>query len=286
MRARLERIFSRVPVEYRDPDTGEIFYQGDWVDMETLSNADLTRLNRWLGMRPPHARAREYGRFMAQPRENPTGPRFEAAQRASKKRRAREARRRARPRKPLPPPLPPPPPPPPDPWEDIDLPDRDNPGEPRDLQRAVDTFEGFNDYEIRGYERFAKEIRVPARLPFVGPCKWVTYRSNKWNDGTHDYIHTIESFPSVRLCVPGEDFDEVSVPARVRNATTLAQIGTQALGAGFENDAGESELRVPRGSQWYWSPSAKALYLIAKRERLVAVLWGGRLDVEPRGIVG
>jgi hypothetical protein len=84
----------------------------------------------------------------------------------------------------------------------------------------------------------------------------------------------------------GGKYPTVKVPLAVRNATTLTQIGLRALGFAFEYDDDEYEAKVPAGTEWFWSPTAKALYLIQNKRKLIAVIWGGKLNVEPRGIVG
>jgi hypothetical protein len=164
---------------------------------------------------------------------------------------------------------------------------RGNPDAPPQFQAAKRAFEGFHDYEMRQAGKFAREIVIPERLPFAGPCKWVTYRSDKWQDGTHDYIHEIESYPSVKVALPGERFDkDVPIPQRVRDAVTLSQIGLRALGFAYEDGDAEVEAKLPKDAEWFWSPTGKALYCIKARRKLVALIWGGNLDVEPRGIVG
>lgn len=163
---------------------------------------------------------------------------------------------------------------------------RDNPDKPPDFEAARSTFEGFHAFDMRSWGKFSQEIVVPKRMALAGPCVYVTYRSDKWSDGTHEYIHKITSYPKVQVALAEEDTGRtVAVPARVRNAVTLSLIGG-ALGFAVETDDGEVEGAFPANTEWYWSPTGKALYAIATKSRLLAVAWGGKLDVEPRGIVG
>lgn len=163
---------------------------------------------------------------------------------------------------------------------------RSNPANPPQANAAIKTFEGFHAYDHKTVEKFKREVKVPEYMEYAGPCLWVLYRSDKWNDGTHDYIHTIESYPKVKCCYPGSGGQKIRVPAKVRDATTVALLGLRALGFAYKQDGEEYEAKVPADSEWFWSPSAKALYCIGGRSRLLSVIWGGRLDVEPRGIVG
>lgn len=164
---------------------------------------------------------------------------------------------------------------------------RKNPADPPQLRSAVKTFEGFHQYDHKDVGQFKREIIVPERMSYAGPCLWVTYKSDKWGEGTHDYVHKIESYPKVKCCIVEDTGKTIKVPARVRDATTLSLIGLRALGFAFEDGKdGETEAKLPRSAEWFWSPSAKALYCIENRSTLAAVIWGGKLDVEPRGIVG
>jgi hypothetical protein len=161
---------------------------------------------------------------------------------------------------------------------------------PPDFERAAAVVEDFNDRDLRGRGRFTRTIAIPAELPLGGPVTWLTYRSDKWNDGTHEYIHKITSQPHVRVAIPGHPGTPVRIPQKIRDAVTLSQIGMRALGFAYKDPSqGDEEVEAKiRGGKaaWYWSPTAKALYLIENRSKLLAVIWGGKLDVEPRGIVG
>lgn len=168
---------------------------------------------------------------------------------------------------------------------------KNNPGHrigtrPPGVSQATKTFEDFNEYPSKGATKFAREIVVPERMPSPGPCRWLTYRSNKWNDGTHDYIHTITSYPRVKCAMAGEKYPTIKIPIKIREANTLTQIGLRALGFAFEYDDHEYEAKVPAGTEWFWSQTARALYLIQNKRKLVALIWGGTLNVEARGIVG
>jgi len=165
---------------------------------------------------------------------------------------------------------------------------RGNPAaEPRDATRAEDVFSRFHARDPKRFGKFPFEI--PASIYHVGFCSWVTYRSDKWNDGTHDYIHDIDSFPRVKCCVAkleGLEGKKISVPQRIRGTQTLTQIGLKSLGIGFVDfDDEDMEIKTPR-CRWYWSDRGKALICVQDQKRLVAIVWGGKLDVEARGIVG
>jgi hypothetical protein len=155
------------------------------------------------------------------------------------------------------------------------------------INRAEDIFTQFHARDPKNVGKFPFE--VPSSIYHVGPCQWVTYRSDKWNDGTHDYVHEITSFPRVKCCLvklEGLSGNRIAVPKKIQGTQTLTQIGLKSLGIGFVDDDGqEMEISTPN-SAWYWSSKGKALLCVQKKRRLVAIIWGGKLDVEPRGIVG
>lgn len=157
------------------------------------------------------------------------------------------------------------------------------------LKKAKEVFEGFHAYDMTHADEFKREITIAERMPYLGKCVWLTYRSDKWGDGTHDYIHTIESYPKVKIAVPNdpEYTKTIAIPKRVREAVTVSLIGLRADGFGFtDHDGHDQEAKFPRSSQWFWSPTGKALYCVQSKRTLLAVIWGGDLDVKPRGIVG
>ncbi len=158
-------------------------------------------------------------------------------------------------------------------------------GKPPGLDRALGVFEGFNKYDAKDIGTLP--FSIPAEIYLGGPCVWVTYRSDKWSDGTHDYIHKIESYPRVKCgLVARRTSKRVKVPQRIQGDQTLTMIGLRALGFAYMDDAGdEIEAKTP-DSQWFWSSKGRALLAVQEKRKLVAIIWGGDLDVEARGIVG
>jgi hypothetical protein len=158
---------------------------------------------------------------------------------------------------------------------------------PPGFRAATRLFTGFHDYDPRDVGKLNASLIIPEAVFYAGPCTYVTYRSNKWNDGTHDYIHKIESYPRVSLGFVDEDTGRTRrVPSRISNNATLVQIQTRAIGFGYRKLDGEEQHAEVSGCQWFWHPVGKALLLIRNKRKLVAIAWGGKLDFKPQGLVG
>lgn len=156
---------------------------------------------------------------------------------------------------------------------------------PPRANRAIKMFEGFHEYDWKKIEGFGR-LQIPRTVFIAGRCKWVTYSSNKWNKGTYEYIHTIDSYPRVVVGLVHDDTGRTrAVPRSIRdNNQVLVRIG-RALGYAFVDDGEEIETRTPR-CEWFFSPSSRALFCIESKRKLLAIIWGGKLNVEDRGIVG
>lgn len=157
----------------------------------------------------------------------------------------------------------------------------------RRIDRAIDSFEAFHDYGFKDIGELDLR-RIPEHVYVAGACKWVTYRSNKWGEGTHEYIHEIDSHPRVQLGYVRNELGAPRrrLPAKVRaDNQVFSRIG-KCLGWSFTVDGEQFEATAPPRCDWWWSTSAKALYAIESKRILHVVIWGGRLDVEDRGIVG
>lgn len=160
----------------------------------------------------------------------------------------------------------------------------------KEIESAVNVFEGFHAYEQK--RSGVLDIEIPSSVRYGGPCTWVTYRSDKWGDknsdgSTPEYIHEITSYPNV-FCglIGGGGGRRRKVPKKIQRIQVVAQLGLAALGAAFVEDGDEVEMKFPRGTRWYWSARARVLLAVQSKRKLLAMVWGGKLDVEPRGIVG
>ena len=167
-------------------------------------------------------------------------------------------------------------------------PSPDDPETPDDFDDALSGYRRFQKLEPREIGVFAG-LHIPTRLARCGTIIHILYRSDKWENKEHNYIH--EHDAGVMVCRPDmRTGSPIEVPAAVRKATTLYRLG-DCQGFRYEDEHGDpvdAKVRRPY-PELYSIPSGKALLVIETHTspaRLAAAIWGGHLDVKDVGIVG
>ena len=83
-----------------------------------------------------------------------------------------------------------------------DTEDDENDETPPDFEEAVRGFERFQQFKPREVGTF-KGLIIPKAMTCVGEGVHVLYRSDKWGDGAHAYIHEHEG--GVLVCRTDHD---------------------------------------------------------------------------------
>ena len=159
-------------------------------------------------------------------------------------------------------------------------------------RKAEKLFEEFHQFEPVDVGSFHQSFRIPHRANYVGEAKKMFYTSDKLNPETSEdegwipYYH--EHVGSVRMYLVGDVGGESrSIPKRIWGAQALTRLGDCD---GFEYTDFDGELVKAEGTnplpEWYAVPSGKALLVVQSKRSVLAILWGGKLDVEERGVVG
>jgi hypothetical protein len=156
------------------------------------------------------------------------------------------------------------------------------------VKRADDLFRAFHQNEPRWVIE-GKGFKMPRRARKAGTATEVQYRSSKRDPETgrpvkkaRDYYHEHGRDVHVYLT---EGKPDTSVPRFITEATELALLG-ECLGFFFEDGDQEIEAKVVRPyPKLYSIPSGRALLVIQDERQVLALIWGGQLGVEPRGIV-
>lgn len=157
-------------------------------------------------------------------------------------------------------------------------------------RRAEKLFEDFHKYEPRVIGAFPSTFFIPESMEFAGPAIHVLYRSAKLDPVTYvrpdkpiDYIHEHEAGVKVYLLDCGGP--ERSVPRYIHSVGELTRLG-KCLGFAYIDDEGDEVEATCTNCDLYAIPSGKALLIIEKKKKVLCMIWGGKLNVEPRGIVG
>lgn len=159
---------------------------------------------------------------------------------------------------------------------------------PDDVAAAKEKFEEFHRHKPR--KIFEGKSPIPAKVRELGKAKAVLYRSDKNDPDTGravkhpiNYIHDHDA--GVHCYTPASG-GTIPVPAFIRDAEALVLLG-KCLGFDFEDASGLREAKgIKPYPDLYATPCGKALLVIQDRRQVLAIVWGGGLGVEARGIVG
>lgn len=159
-------------------------------------------------------------------------------------------------------------------------------------RKALEMYETFHARDPKRIGRFPSSFRIPEALQRVGDGIHVCYRSDKRDPETGrvpqkpvDYIHEHDPGVGVYMRDRGR---AVSVPSWIREVDALVLLG-DCLEFVYRDDQGdEIEARGSRPLPYLYAiPSGKALLVVSRDHgELLAMMWGGNLKVEWRGIVG
>lgn len=158
--------------------------------------------------------------------------------------------------------------------------------------RAVRMFRDFHKFEPTAIGEFNKGFSIPAQCRLGGDAVHVLYRSDKLNpvteidEGVIDYIHEHGSDVKVYRCDAGFSGERKRVPKFIREAKALVHLG-EFLGFRYVDEDGYTVNAEPTAPNpdLYTIPSGKALLVVQRKKRVLALIWGGSMGVEPRGIV-
>ena len=159
-------------------------------------------------------------------------------------------------------------------------------------RKAEKLYEEFHKYSPTRVDEMHSSFFIPEVSTCVGPALYVLYRSAKLDPFTYakpngpiDYIH--EHKEGVKVYLPGSDAGpEKKVPQRICGVSKLTFLG-KCLGFGYTDEDGDEVEATCKGQvELCTTPSGKALLVIEGRREVLALIWGGKLQVKPQGIVG
>lgn len=160
-------------------------------------------------------------------------------------------------------------------------------------RKAERLYKTFHQFEPTKVGEFSKGFGIPNEATHVGYAKNMLYSSDKLNPTTGEdegwirYIHKHES--GVRMYVLDDacEGEWKSVPQWICNAKALVRLG-DCDGFEYVDFQGKTHKAKSTGRkpEWYCVPSGKALLVIQDKKRVLAIVYGGSLRVEWRGVVG
>lgn len=161
-----------------------------------------------------------------------------------------------------------------------------------DAEDAIEMYKRFQRLEPTDIGDFDPKMKFPAKVRKLGKALWVTYRSKKVDPetlkkpkGALDYIHEHEAGVETYDLQGDADCD---VPGFIRNTTALCLLG-ELLGFAWKEKGDDADHEAKSSSprpELYTIPSGKALVVVQDKREILALMWGGGLGVEGRGIVG
>ncbi|MBT8452986.1 MAG: hypothetical protein KJO40_13540 [Deltaproteobacteria bacterium] len=151
----------------------------------------------------------------------------------------------------------------------------------------------FYQFEPRKVGKFHSSFKIPSSAILVGQATRVLYRSDKLNpttgvdEGVIDYFHDHKDGVKVYRVDRDAEGPERRVPTFITGHKGLWRIG-YCLGFSYTDHAGKAikaEASDPL-PELYALPSGKqALLVVQGKRRVLALIWGGNLRIEARGIV-
>lgn len=155
-------------------------------------------------------------------------------------------------------------------------------------------YEAFHRYPPKKIGEFDPRFAIPSHVYKQGQSINILYRSGKVDPETLkkpkkpvDYIHDHEHGCCTYLPTSERGGDRVEVPDWIREVEGLELLGL-CLGFKFEGPDGpvEAEGAAPLPELYAHPDDGAALFVVQGKRDLIAIIWGGTLRVEPRGIVG
>jgi hypothetical protein len=165
----------------------------------------------------------------------------------------------------------------------------------REVKKAIAIYEGFHRFAPKKIGEFHASFKMPSKVNVQGKAVDILYRSDKIDpetlkkpktrNGMQDYIHDHDS-KGVKLYLPRGPGETIETPDWIRDAGALSMLGF-CLGFKFDRDGKVIEAKGTKPlPELYTTANGKCLVIVQDKRDVLALVWGGKLDVEPRGIVG
>lgn len=161
------------------------------------------------------------------------------------------------------------------------------------IEEATALFEEFHKFAPRKVSAFPKPFHIPSDAFYAGPAIHVLYESDKNDPVTLlpvsepiAYIHDHKEGVKVYR-LDDEDVGPLRrVPRFISDATALTFLGKCLGFAYIDSDGDEVQAECEGTSLYAVPPDGRGLVVVDRDRYVTALIWGGSLRVEGRGIVG
>jgi hypothetical protein len=151
----------------------------------------------------------------------------------------------------------------------------------KDANSGLKKFKEFHQMEPKKVGPLSN-FKMPTSLVCAGTMTWIYYSSTKWGKGRYDYKHEHES--GVKLYVNDNiEGSQHATPQWICKLDTIWKLGA-CIGYEFIDKDNTKVSATCRGCTLWAAPNGKAL-LILDGNKVHAIIYGGKLGVEARGIV-
>lgn len=161
------------------------------------------------------------------------------------------------------------------------------------VDEAKELYTTFHQFEPEKIGEFKKGFEIPSQIFHVGEAKVMYYHSDKLNPETGEdegwihYFHDHEGGVQIHLTDSQCGGDLVDVPDWIVESEALVRLGDCEGFAFLDLDGRKIKAEGTKPlPEWYATPNGNALLVIQSKRTVIAILWGGTLDVEWRGVVG
>lgn len=164
----------------------------------------------------------------------------------------------------------------------------------RSLEKAIKLYSDFHSFEPKELGEFpGGGLHVPQDCVCVGDAITIFYTSNKIEPYTlvapgkkgFKYYHEHKKGVKVFVFDRRKNGTFKHTSKKLLGAKALTKLG-RCDGFLYSDIYGEEIEAVCQGNtDLYATPDGKALLVVENKRKLLAALWGGKLNVEPRGIV-